>query len=249
MTTGPLNPTAIPSFPRVRRSVAWPRQLRRLWTPQNAIALATLTFSVVVFSHLHQHHLLSESGLHTLIQESGAIAPLVFILLLALTVVVSHLPGLPLVCVAGAMWGGLWGGIYSVAGGFLGSLIAYGLGRSLGNSAIKAITGKTITFTTHRGHAVMGGLIFLTRLVPVFPFDVISYGAGLTRLPLPIYASATLLGMIPPTFAIAFLGTSPSASVFSNPFFVVMLASLFVLLPLGIWRCNWLGLRSMVRID
>ena len=113
--------------------------------------------------------------------------------------------------------GGVWSGIYSVLGGFLGSLIAYGLGRSLGNSAIKAITGKTITFATHQGHAVIGGLIFITRLVPLFPFDVISYGAGLTRLPLTIYASATLLGMMPPTFAIAFLGTSPGAGLFDSP--------------------------------
>ncbi|MEM9213012.1 MAG: TVP38/TMEM64 family protein [Cyanobacteria bacterium P01_F01_bin.150] len=249
MKTEP-NSVAIPLPQNVsRQSVAGQRQFRRLITPQSMIALATLTFSAVSLGHLHKSHLLSGSSLQTFIQDAGAIAPILFILLMALTVVVSSLPGLPLVCVAGAMWGGVWGGIYSVVGGFLGSLIAYGLGRSLGNSAIKAITGKTITFTTHRSHAVIGGLIFLTRLVPVFPFDVISYGAGLTRLPLMIYASTTLLGMAPPTFAIAFLGKSPSTALPASPLMWVMIAGLCVIMPLAIWQYNWLGLRSMMRID
>lgn len=250
MTTGPLNSTPIPSMHRgTRRFISWSSHLRRLSTPQNAIALASLTFSAVIFHHLQQNNLLSEAGLQGFIHDAGPIAPLLFMVLMALTVVVSHLPGVPLVCVAGAMWGGVWGGIYSVAGGFLGSLMAYGLGRSLGQSAIKFITGKTVTFNTHRGQAVLGGLIFLSRLLPVVPFDVISYGAGMTRLSLPVYASATLLGMMPPTFAIAFLGTSPGLNPFTNPGIGVMLLGVLVLLPLGIWRYNWLGLRTMVQVD
>ena len=252
MITRPVNCTAFPLEPRPRGQRSgqrgWQRRLMALTTPQNAIALITIVLSLLMMVHLQHTQLFTEDGLQQVIDRTGYLAPLLYILLVALTVVVSHLPGLPLVSVAGMVWGGTLGGLYSLIGGFLGSLLAYSLGRTLGNSAMKVLTGKQLTLTTHRSQRFIGWLIFTTRLLPVFPFDLISYGAGITRLPLPIYATATLFGMAPPTFAIAFMGKTMMQDF---PFAIMVWLLLGVSLggiSWGIQRHNWFGLREMFRL-
>ena len=84
--------------------------------------------------------------------------------------------------------------------------MAYFLGRTLGRSAIKALTGKVIYFSKQRGEVYLGWFIFITRLLPVLSFDLISYAAGMASLSLPIYASDTLLGMIPSTLLLTYIG-------------------------------------------
>jgi uncharacterized membrane protein YdjX (TVP38/TMEM64 family) len=59
-----------------------------------------------------------------------------YIGVLALSVVISPVPGAPIAVIAGTIWGSLLAGVYSVIGGFLGSMIAYYIGRTLGRTAI-----------------------------------------------------------------------------------------------------------------
>lgn len=192
--------------------------------------------------------LFSEAGLHAVTQQFGAVAPLLYILLIAITVVIGTIPGLPLVCAAGIAWGGLLGGVYSILGGFLGSLIAYGLGRTLGNSAIKALTGKTCTLAEHKGERFIISLIFITRLVPIFPFDLISYGAGVARLSFPLYAGATLLGMIPPTFAFSFVGTASVLNSTSSWTIWPAIGVVLVVAPWIVWRYNCFQIKDMIQV-
>ena len=46
----------------------------------------------------------------------------------------------------------------------------------------------------------------VARLLPIFSFDIVSYGAGLTKMCLRAFALATFVGMVPPTFALTYLG-------------------------------------------
>ncbi|MGI8936178.1 MAG: VTT domain-containing protein [Phormidesmis sp.] len=93
------------------------------------------------------------------------------------------------------------------------------------------------------------GLIFVTRLLPVLSFDLISYGAGLTGLSLPIYASSTLLGMIPSTLLLTYLGEAFTLGAWPAVTLSLLFVALLVLLPWGIRRYNWLGLRDIVCIE
>jgi len=193
--------------------------------------------------------LFTPTGFKQAVNNLGLLGPLVYISVLVLSVVISPIPGASLAVVAGAMWGPILAGIYSVIGGFLGSLIAYFLGRTLGRSAIKALTGKIIYFSKQRGEIYLGWLIFITRLLPVLSFDLISYAAGISGLSLPIYATATLLGMIPSTFLLTYMGAAftidmPLAIAFSIIFTIGLMG-----LPWVIKRYNWLDLRNIIRID
>ncbi|PSB22471.1 TVP38/TMEM64 family protein [filamentous cyanobacterium CCP2] len=179
----------------------------------------------------------------------GLIAPVVYIAVLVVAVIVSQVPQLPLALAAGAMWGTVPAGIYSIIGGFLGGMIAYFIGRSIGRSAVKAFTGKTIYFSTHRGEIYMGWLIFLTRLLPVFPYDLISYGAGISGLSLRVYALATLLGMIPSTFLLTYIGHAFTFSFAQTIGLALFITLLMIGLPWGIRRYNWFGMSHVIRME
>lgn len=228
------------------------RRPRLLFNKQNTLALSILLLSLFVYIWVSAQtdvNLLTPEGLQQAVTGTGVWGVIVYIAVIALAVVMSPIPGAPLTVAAGAVWGAIPAGIYSVIGGFSGSLIAYFIGRSLGRSAVKSLTGKIIYFSKEKGEWLLGGLIFITRLLPVLSFDLISYGAGLTGLSLPIYASSTLIGMIPSTLLLTYLGEaftlSAPAAISLSLLFVVLL----VLIPWGIRRYNWLGLRDIVRIE
>lgn len=231
------------------RKRRWPRLLSNR---QNLIALAILLLSLLVYVWVFTKvdaNLLTPEGLQQAVTNAGVWGILVYIAVIALAVVMSPIPGAPLTIAAGAVWGAIPAGIYSVIGGFSGSLIAYFIGRSLGRSAVKALTGKVIYFSKEKGEWLLGGLIFVTRLLPVLSFDLISYGAGLTGLSLPIYASSTLLGMIPSTLLLTYLGEAFTLGARAAIALSFLFVALLVLLPWGIRRYNWLGLRDIVRIE
>lgn len=222
-----------------------------LFNRSNAIAL-TVFFLCLLICWWLQHpeiNLFTPDSFRQLVKSLGLLGPLVYISVLALSVVISPVPSAPLAVVAGAIWGSTLAGIYSVIGGFIGSLIAYFLGRTLGRSAVKGLTGKAIYFSKRRGEVYLGWLIFITRLLPVLSFDLISYGAGITGISLPIYATATLLGMIPSTFLLTYMGSAftvqmPVAVALAVIFLIVLIA-----LPWGIKRYNWLGMRDVIRFE
>lgn len=228
------------------------QRLRLLFNRQNLIAVGVLLLSLLIYAWIATQvevNLLTPEGLQQVVNNAGVWGVLAYTAVIALAVVMSPIPGAPLTIAAGAVWGALPAGIYSVIGGFTGSLIAYFIGRTLGRSAVKALTGKIVYFSQDKGEWLLGGLIFVTRLLPVLSFDLISYASGLTGLSVPIYASSTLLGMIPSTLLLTYLGDAFTIGARSAIALSVVFILLLVLLPWGIRRYNWLGLRDIIRIE
>lgn len=214
-------------------------------------ALVVLLGSGMIYLGL-QHSLLdlfSPEGFKQAVYQAGFLGPLVYMGLLTISVVISPIPSAPLAMVAGAIWGPVLAGVYSVIGGFLGGVIAYFIGYSLGRSAVKALTGKAIYFSAQRGEVFLGWMIFVTRLLPILSFDLISYGAGMTGLSFPIYAVATLLGMIPSTFLITYLGSTFTVELPLGFALSIMFLGVLIGLPWAAQRYNWFGLRDVIRIE
>lgn len=229
-----------------------PKKQQILCNRQNTIALTVLILSLLVYWWLRtksEVNLLHPEELRETIQGLGSLGIIVYISLIALAVVMSPIPGAPLTVAAGAVWGTFLAGIYSVIGGFLGGLIAYFIGQSLGRTAVYTLTGKVIYFTKDRGEIYLGCLIFMTRLLPVLSFDLISYGAGITGLSLPIYATATLLGMIPSTFFLTYMGATFQVGKILGVVLLIVFVILLVGLPWGIRRYNWFGMRDIIRVE
>ncbi|MEM6453214.1 MAG: VTT domain-containing protein [Cyanobacteria bacterium P01_D01_bin.105] len=189
---------------------------------------------------------LSLDFLQTTVANAGASGPVLYMIVIALSVVVSQIPGAPLAVMAGTLWSPLAAGTYTVVGGFAGALMAYGLGRRVGEPLVKALTGKTLQVDHGQSETALGLLIFLTRLLPVVSFDLVSYGAGMARLPLPIYAGATLFGMVPSTFLLTYMGDRICVSGLTAWFLGALFIVLFLGLPILVYRYNWLNVRSLL---
>jgi uncharacterized membrane protein YdjX (TVP38/TMEM64 family) len=104
---------------------------------------------------------------------------------------------------------GFWTGLgVCLLGGLLGALAAFALSRGLGRPAVARFGARRLArvdrLAVDRGFlAVLAG-----RLVPVVPFVVLSYGAGLTAVGWRPYAAATVVGLVPSTVLQVGLGAS-----------------------------------------
>jgi uncharacterized membrane protein YdjX (TVP38/TMEM64 family) len=114
----------------------------------------------------------------------------------------------------------------------LGSIAAYLIGRYLGGSIVHFLSGRRVSVTEEKGRKVAGITIFISRLIPLMPFDIISYGAGLAHVPVLTYVVATFAGMAPSTFLLTYLGASITDVTWITVVLTVVAAVAFVGVPL-----------------
>ncbi|MEF2552286.1 TVP38/TMEM64 family protein [Aurantimonas sp. A2-1-M11] len=153
--------------------------------------------------------LTEQERLNRLIDAAGAFGPAAVVLLLALAIVASPLPSAPIAMVAGAVYGPFGGTVLAVAGSFLGASIAFVIARFLAYDAVRRwdLVRRPLDWL-ERGHSQtwLMGVVFLTRLAPFLSFDAISYAVGLTPLSYWRFAVATLAGVAPISFLLAYGG-------------------------------------------
>ena len=142
------------------------------------------------------------------LDSAGNLAPLLYISIMAGAVVISPIPSLPLDIAAGAFFGPLLGTVYSVIGALIGAVISFMTARLLGREFIERFLGGHVNFCETCSDKLLTKIVFFSRLLPFVSFDVISYGAGLTKMSLKKYSLATLLGMIPLTFIYNYSGSA-----------------------------------------
>jgi uncharacterized membrane protein YdjX (TVP38/TMEM64 family) len=175
------------------------------------------------------------------LEGAGIYAPVAYMLIMALAVVVSPIPSLPLDIAAGAFFGPVIGTLYSVLGALAGAVISFMLARFLGRELIERFLGGHINFCTRCSDRLLTKIVFLSRLIPVVSFDVVSYGAGLTKMSPGRFALATFLGMIPLTFLYNYSG---SVLVFGKGLAVglgMVMVVLFFLVP------GWIEKRGLMK--
>ena len=76
--------------------------------------------------------------------------------------------------------------------------------------------------------------IMIMRLVPILPWEVQNYAAGLTNVSVPVFVGATMLGIIPGTFLHAFLGASVTDLTSWEFYAAVALNGAMMLVPVAI---------------
>lgn len=209
-------------------------------------ALLVLIFGTYLVAHwLDLGEQLNPEGIVSYLNGTGPFAPLVFMLLMAAAVVISPIPSLPLDLAAGASFGVAMGTTYAVPGAEIGAILSFLIGRFLGRETLTRILRMEITFCERCSDRHLAGLVFLSRLLPIFSFDLVSYGAGLTNMSLKAFAVATLLGMILPTFALTSLGRQLVFSEWPLMVLGAALATFLFLLPTLVVRYSssrWVAL-------
>jgi uncharacterized membrane protein YdjX (TVP38/TMEM64 family) len=156
------------------------------------------------------------------IDNFGPLGPIVY----ALTYVVLTIfliPGSALTLGAGAIFG-LWrGAITVIIGANLGALCSFMLTRTFLRDKVGQWAKSNPKFAIldyaigHEGFK----MVLLSRLSPVFPFTLLNYLLGLTRVRVKSYILANLIGMLPGTFLYVYLGATAREALTGSPGLVV----------------------------
>lgn len=145
------------------------------------------------------------AALQTWVESAGSAAPLVFIALYAAATVL-FLPGSVITLAAGVLFGPVWGTLWSLTGATLGAALAFLIARYLGGDWVARRAGPRLS-RLNEGVAAEGWrFIAFVRLVPLFPFNLLNYALGLTRIAFLPYVLASALFMLPGALAFTWLG-------------------------------------------
>ena len=172
------------------------RTWRDLWRP---VALLTFVIAIIILARIFGWgERLGE--LRQWIQSLGAWGPLVFVLLYILATVAA-LPGVVLSVIGGAIFGSVSSVILVSIASTLGASLAFLIARYFAREAIaRWLSGnekfKHLDEMTERHGAI---IVAIVRLIPLFPFDLLNYGFGLTRVPFRTYVFWSWLCMLPGT--------------------------------------------------
>ena len=170
----------------------------------------------------------SSESVRAWVSARGVFAPLAFIGLQVVQVIVFVIPG-EVVQIAGGFAFGLWAGtLWSVLGILAGSLVNFGLGRMLGRPFVDAVFGeeraRRIEAATGGGKAAAG--FFLLFVIPGIPKDALTYIAGASRLSFGAFIAASTLGRLPGIFGSAYMGSAAFEKEYTAALAVLVAASI-----------------------
>jgi uncharacterized membrane protein YdjX (TVP38/TMEM64 family) len=172
-----------------------------------ALALLVLAEAIALAFTYRDH--IDVAALQAWVEGAGAAAPLLFVALYALATVL-FLPGLILTLAGGALFGPAWGTLYNLVGATLGATLAFLVSRYLASNWVQARiasgTGGRVGRLVKGVEAEGWRFVAFTRLVPLFPFNLLNYAFGLTRIPLLHYTLASFVFMLPGALAYTYLG-------------------------------------------
>ncbi len=142
----------------------------------------------------------------TWVDGLGALGPIVFILGY-IGATVAFIPGSVLTLAAGAIFGLGEGVLYVMTGATLGSSVAFLLARYVAREAVEQrIAGNAKFAAVDRAVGREGWkIVVLLRLSPVFPYNLLNYGLGLTKVRFRDYVLASI-GMLPGSFLYTYSG-------------------------------------------
>jgi uncharacterized membrane protein YdjX (TVP38/TMEM64 family) len=142
-----------------------------------------------------------EAGLRGL----GRWAPPVFIALYAAATVLL-VPGLVMTLAGGALFGPLWGTAWNLIGAVIGATLSFLAARYLAADLVARRAGGRLRALAEGVEAEGWRFVAFVRLVPLFPFNLLNYALGLTRIGLAEYVLASAICMLPGAFAYTYLG-------------------------------------------
>lgn len=168
-----------------------------------AVVLAILFFLNREFNFSEQlKHMLSW------IEQQGIWAPIIF-MAVYIAATVLFIPGSILTLGAGVVFGVVWGSVYVSIAATLGAGLAFLIGRYLTRSMVEEKLSGSPKFAAVDKAVAKDGwkIVFLTRLSPIFPFNLLNYMFGLTKVRFQHYFLASWVGMIPGTIMFVYIGS------------------------------------------
>jgi uncharacterized membrane protein YdjX (TVP38/TMEM64 family) len=168
--------------------------------------------------------------------EWGMLAPVLFMVLQALQVVVSPIPGEATGFLGGFLFGEWLGFLYSTIGLTAGSVAAFAVGRWLGAHFVRRLVSKEtwekLGFIVEAEGTI---LCFIVYLIPGLPKDIVCYLFGISPMPLWVFAVVSCLGRMPGTYILSAQGARTQAGAYIEAVAITAVA-IAAALPLYYYR-------------
>jgi len=167
------------------------------------------------------------------LREWGILAPVFFMMLQALQVIISPIPGEATGFLGGYLFGEWLGLFYSTIGLTIGSVVAFAIGRWLGahyvRNLVKKETWDKLGFIVEAEGVILCFMIFL---IPGLPKDMVCYLFGISPMPLWVFAVVSGLGRIPGTWVLSAQGAHTATG---NYLFVIVITAIVVAIALPLY--------------
>lgn len=201
------------------------------------IALVTVVGFVALYLSVRRFapFVFDVRALRAWIEQFGALAPLAFVLLQALQVIVAPIPGQALALVAGALFGPVAGTVYSVTGVLVGSAVAFSLAKRYGRPFVESVLHEDVIerFDGFVDRVGLPGLLVFV-VVPGLPDDAICFLSGLTKWRLRTFLVVISLGRLPAYVLTVYAGGKLASGQFVQA--AVLLGIVIALAVIGYYK-------------
>ena len=153
---------------------------------------------------------IDRSQLQLWLQQMGIWAPVLYILIYSIATI-CILPSTPLNLTGGAIFGSVWGTVWTSIAAILAAVLAFGFSRTIGRSFVaQKLAGKWDSIDREMQQ---GGVfyMFAIRLLPLIPYGIVNFAAGLTSIKFRDYFLGTLLGTVPGILPFVMMGAGLTA--------------------------------------
>lgn len=212
----------------------------RTWVQVLLVVMVFGMFAGMAWYYFSQYDRFNRQNLEAFISGFGPWAPIIYVIVYTLSAPIPFLAPV-LSAVGGLLFGTLWGMLLVVGSATFSSTIPFYLARMLGREWVeKQVKGKKIEKFYQQSEGSTGFIfIMLMRLIPVLPWEVQNYAAGLTQVTLPTFAAGTAVGILPGSFSLVFLGATATDPTSWQFFLAIGLKVVTALIPiLGVYIRN-----------
>ncbi|MFP4298117.1 MAG: TVP38/TMEM64 family protein [Spirulinaceae cyanobacterium] len=144
------------------------------------------------------------------LERAGIWAPIIYILLYTIGTLLI-LPSTPLNLSGGAIFGLWWGTLWTTVAAIIAAMVAFGFTRTIGREWVaQKLAGR---WEAIDAEVQQGGLfyMFAIRLLPLIPYGIVNFAAGLTGIRFRDYTIGTLLGTVPGVLPFVMMGSGLQA--------------------------------------
>ncbi|BAY79893.1 lipocalin (plasmid) [Nostoc linckia NIES-25] len=163
------------------------------------------------------------SKIQAWLKFAGVWAPIIYIFLYVVATMLV-LPSTVLNLTGGAIFGPWLGTIWTSLGAIVAAIIAFAFTRTVGRETVaKRLAGR---WQAMDSEVRRGGLfyMFAIRLIPIMPYGLVNFAAGLTSITFKDYVLGTTLGTVPSVLPFVLVGSSGLKAVNTGDFFPLFLA-------------------------
>jgi len=180
------------------------------------------------------------TALESWVKNAGSAGPIVFMLIYAIGTV-FFLPGAVLTLAGGALFGPVFGTFYNLTAATIGAMVSFIAARYLAHDWVEKKTAGRMKQLKQGVEGEGWKFVAFVRLVPLFPFNVLNYALGLTKIKFSHYSISTYIFMLPGAIAYTYLGYVGREAVAGGDGLIQKLILAFALLAIVGFLPSFIG--------